>query len=78
VWSDQFELRIAIVGEVGADDTMEIRHGSLEEGRFLALFGRDGRLTGAVGMRRPRQLNACRKLIAEGASFEAALANNAS
>jgi 3-phenylpropionate/trans-cinnamate dioxygenase ferredoxin reductase subunit len=76
VWSDQFELRIAIVGEIGAEDEMVIRHGSLEEGRFLALFGTADRFTGAVGMRRPRQLNACRKLLAAGASFAEAVEAN--
>ncbi|HEB90980.1 MAG TPA: NAD(P)/FAD-dependent oxidoreductase [Deltaproteobacteria bacterium] len=69
VWTDQFELRIAIVGEVREGDEMRVGLGSLEDDRFLALFGREGRLTGAVGFKRPRQLNACRKRIAEGMGF---------
>ena len=44
----------------------EIALGSLAERRFVALFGRAGRLVGALAMNRPRQLVACRKLIREG------------
>ena len=39
VWTDQFELRLAIAGEVPQDGEMHVCHGSLEEGRFLVLFG---------------------------------------
>lgn len=74
VWTDQFDLRIAIVGEVREGDEMQIGHGKLDQDRFLALFGRDGRLVAAVGFRRPRQLNACRKKIAEGIRFDEAIA----
>jgi NADPH-dependent 2,4-dienoyl-CoA reductase/sulfur reductase-like enzyme len=76
VWSDQHDLRIAIVGDTTGADAMEIRHGSLEGGRFLALFGRDGRLIGAVGFRRPAPLLACRDLLAAGASWDEALKAN--
>ncbi len=72
VWTDQFELRIAIAGEVREGDEMRVGLGSFDDDRFLALFGREGRLTAAVGFRRPRQLNSCRKLIAEGVGFEEA------
>ena len=76
VWSDQLDMRIAIAGEPGASDAMHICHGSLEEDRFLALFGREGRLSGAVAFRRPRPLNAARRLIGERASFADAIAAN--
>jgi len=77
VWTDQFELRIAIAGEVRDGDEMWIGKGRLEEDRFLALFGREGRLTGAVGFKRPRELNASRRMIAEGVSFAEAVERNA-
>ncbi len=76
VWTDQFDLRIAIAGEIREGDQMQVCHGKLDEDRFLALFGRDGRLVAAVGFRRPRQLNACRKKIAERVSFVDAIAEN--
>jgi 3-phenylpropionate/trans-cinnamate dioxygenase ferredoxin reductase subunit len=76
VWTDQFDLRVAIAGEIREGDEMHICHGKLDEDRFLALFGREGRLVAAVGFKRPRQLNACRKRIAEGASFFEAIQEN--
>lgn len=74
VWSDQFDLRIAIAGELRPGDDMHICLGTLEENRFLALFGRDGKLVAAVGFKRPRQLNASRRMIAEGMTFDDAIA----
>ncbi|MFK7897679.1 MAG: NAD(P)/FAD-dependent oxidoreductase [Myxococcota bacterium] len=77
VWTDQFDLRIAIAGEIQEGDEMHICLGSLEEDRFLALFGREGRLSAAVGFKRPRQLNACRRKMLEGISFEEAVSEHA-
>lgn len=74
VWTDQFDLRIAIVGEIREGDEMRVCRGRIEEERFIALFGRDDRLVAAVGFKRPRELNACRKAIAAGTSFAQALA----
>ncbi|MDG2334829.1 MAG: FAD-dependent oxidoreductase [Myxococcota bacterium] len=73
VWSDFFTMRLAIAGDVKGHDTIRICQGKLGEDRFLALFGREGKLVAAVGMKRPRPLNACRTLIAQGASFEEAV-----
>jgi len=72
VWSDLFEMRLAMAGDVNGYDEMRVCQGELDEDRFLVLFGRQGKLAAAVGMKRPRPLNACRTLIAEGASFEEA------
>lgn len=76
VWTDQFDLRIAIAGEIQEGDEMHVCLGSLEEDRFLALFGRDGQLAAAVGFKRPRQLNGLRRKMAAdgGISFAEAIA----
>ena len=74
VWTDLFDLRLAMVGELKGSDQMCVGQGSLDEDRFLALFGREGRLCGAVALRRPRPLNACRALIEEGVSLDEAVA----
>lgn len=74
VWSDQFDLRMQIAGEVRDGDEMAIGLGSLEEGRCLVLFGREGKLTGAVGFKRARQLNEYRDLIGEGIGWNDAVA----
>ena len=50
-------------------------HGSVAERRFVAIYGRAGRLVGALALSRPRLLVAYRRLIAERASWEDALAH---
>ena len=74
VWSDQYDVKVQIAGHVQGDDDVEIVDGSLAERRFVALFGRAGRLTGAVAFSRPRLLMQYRRLIADGTSFADALA----
>jgi hypothetical protein len=48
---------------------MLVCHGTLEERRFVALFGRGGRLVGALGVNRARQLIGYRRMIGDGASW---------
>lgn len=74
VWSDLFELRLAMLGEPAAGDELHVCHGKLDAGRFLALVGQSGKFVGAVGMKRPRELNACRDWLAREVSFEQAVA----
>ena len=73
VWSDQFEMRLALVGEPAAGDTLHVCHGALDEDRFLVLVGSQGRLVGAVSMKRPRPLNIARSLLEKGASLDEAI-----
>jgi NADPH-dependent 2,4-dienoyl-CoA reductase/sulfur reductase-like enzyme len=75
VWSDQYDRKIQTVGVVGADADVFVAHGSLAERQFVALFGRNGRLTGALGFNRARFVMQYRKLIAERASWDDALAH---
>lgn len=75
VWSDQFDLKIQSAGRISPDDDMHICHGSLDERRFVALFGRAGALTGALGMNRVRELIGFRRMLREGASFAEAVAS---
>ena len=74
IWSDQYDIKIQVLGSPRPDDTVEIVDGSMDEGRFVAVYGRDGMLTAAVGFGRPRQLMGFRPLIIEGATFDQALA----
>jgi 3-phenylpropionate/trans-cinnamate dioxygenase ferredoxin reductase subunit len=73
VWSDQYDLKIQATGRIRPDDELRIAHGSLEERRFVALFGREGRLTGALAINRVRQLMGYRRMLREGASWQQAL-----
>jgi 3-phenylpropionate/trans-cinnamate dioxygenase ferredoxin reductase subunit len=63
-----------VLGDPGPDDAVEIVDGSLEEGRFVAVYGRSGRLAAAVAFGRPRQLMGFRPLLSDGATFDQALA----
>jgi len=74
VWSDQYDRKIQSVGVVSADAELHVAHGSYAERQFVSLFGRAGRLIGALGFNRPRQVMQYRKLIAERASWDTALA----
>ncbi len=74
VWSDQYDMKIQCTGRPRSGDEVHIAHGSIEERRFVALFGRAGRLTGAVAFNRVRALMTYRKLLRSGASWDDALA----
>ena len=73
-WSDQYDRKIQLAGEASADDDVRVVHGTLEERRFVALYGRDGRLTGALAFNRVRQLMGYRRMIHRGVGWEEALA----
>ena len=76
VWSDQYDRKIQTVGMVSAeaDVDVHIAHGTLDERQFVALFGRAGRLLGALGFNRPRFVMQYRRIIAERGSWADALA----
>jgi NADPH-dependent 2,4-dienoyl-CoA reductase/sulfur reductase-like enzyme len=74
-WSDQYDAKIQFLGRCCPTDEVRIVDGSVEERRFVALFGRDGRLFGALAFNRPRLLMAYRKLLAAKTSLEDALAH---
>jgi 3-phenylpropionate/trans-cinnamate dioxygenase ferredoxin reductase subunit len=77
-WSDQFGIRFQVLGNPGGDDEVEIVSGAFEEGKFVALFGRAGRLRAVMAIGRPRQLMGYRPLLEAGSSWEAALAHTPS
>jgi len=73
VWSDQYDRKIQTVGHFRGDDDMEVVHGTLDERRFVAVFGRAGRLVGALGFSMPAKVMQYRRMIEERASFADAL-----
>ena len=68
-WSDQYDAKIQFVGVAAPTDDFTVFEGSLEERKFVAGFGRSGRLVGALGFSMPRQLMRYRALIADRAAF---------
>lgn len=75
VWSDQYDRKIQVVGRPADGDELVLVEGSLEERRFVALYGRDGRLTGGLAFNRSRPLRAVRELLSAGATLEDAVAS---
>ncbi len=73
-WSDQYDLRIQSAGHVSGQEEVVVVKGSFEQRRFVALYGRDDRLVGALALNRARDLIPYRRLIAERASWPDALA----
>ncbi|HSZ37415.1 MAG TPA: FAD-dependent oxidoreductase [Acidimicrobiales bacterium] len=74
-WSDQYGIRIQVLGNPGGNDEMVITEGSFEEGKFVAVYGRGGRLRAVMAIGKPRQLMGFRPLLENGASFDEALAH---
>ncbi len=72
-WSDQYGIRFQVLGSPSGDDEVEIVDGSLGEGKFVALFGRAGRLRAVMAIGRPRQLMGFRPLLEAGSSWDDAL-----
>ena len=72
-WSDQFDIRFQVLGSPAGTDEIRIVDGSLGEGKFVALFGRAGRLRAVMAIGRPRQLMSFRKLLEAGSSWDDAL-----
>ncbi|HLI55095.1 MAG TPA: FAD-dependent oxidoreductase [Acidimicrobiales bacterium] len=68
-WSDQHGVKIQVVGRISAGDEVVLLEGSLDDDRVVYAFGRDGRLTAALGVRRPARVMALQRAIAEGAPF---------
>jgi NADPH-dependent 2,4-dienoyl-CoA reductase/sulfur reductase-like enzyme len=73
-WSDQYDCKIQFVGVSAADDDVAVVHCTTDERQFIALYGRAGRLVGAMSFNRPRLLMQYRRLIGERTPFADALA----
>ncbi len=78
-WSDQYDRRVQFIGRAfipGEDEsTYDIRivRGTPAEGKFVALYGRQGRLRGVLGLSLPKYVMPFRALLARGASWDEAL-----
>lgn len=69
VWSDQHGKKLQLLGLPRADDEVVVVDGSLAERRFVAAYGRAGRVVAAFGMSRPARVMALRAAIETGAAF---------
>ena len=72
-WSDLYDRKIQLAGRSGPDDEVQVVHGDVAERRFVALYGRGGRLVGALGWNRPRHVMQWRQRLGEGMDWADAL-----
>lgn len=72
VWSDQYGSRIQVAGRAHGEARVVFENH--EEDRFLALYRNSDRLEGAIAINAARQLLGYRRLLAQGASWDDALA----
>jgi 3-phenylpropionate/trans-cinnamate dioxygenase ferredoxin reductase subunit len=73
-WSDQYDRKVQLTGLSGAGDDVEVVAGSVDERRFVAFYGRAGRLVGVLGMNQPAKVMRWRALVEAGTSWDDALA----
>ena len=72
-WSDQYDRKIQLAGRAAADDAVEVVAGSLEDRKFVAFYGRGGRVVGVLGMNMPAKVMRWRRLVEDGTSWDDAL-----
>lgn len=65
VWSDQYDRKIQVVGFPRGDDETVVVNGSLQQRRFLVLYGRNGMLSGGLAVNRSRLIRDVRRMLAE-------------
>jgi NADPH-dependent 2,4-dienoyl-CoA reductase/sulfur reductase-like enzyme len=68
-WSNQFGDNIKSVGVPPYADQVVVTQGSVDEGRFAAVYGRDARMVAAVTVNMPRWLESYAALISARAAF---------
>ena len=76
-WSDQYDRKIQFIGAARPHDEMVIIDGSLADRTLTALYRRDDRVVACLAVNQPRALIKYRKLLAAGASWDAALSGTA-
>jgi 3-phenylpropionate/trans-cinnamate dioxygenase ferredoxin reductase subunit len=75
VWSDQYDLKLQLVGSPVLHDEVRTFAASGEPRRFVALYRRGDRLTAAFAVNRARQVMRLRAMISDGAGWDEAVAS---
>jgi 3-phenylpropionate/trans-cinnamate dioxygenase ferredoxin reductase subunit len=72
-WSDQYDRKIQVAGRTGSEHDVEVVLGSVEERKFVALYGKDGRLTAVLGMNMPAKVMRWRQHVIDALPWSDAL-----
>ena len=70
-WSDQFDLKLQMVGMSQGYDTI-VQRGSMDADDFAMFYLKEGVLIAVDAVNRPREFMACRKLVPQRPSIDAA------
>jgi hypothetical protein len=62
-WSDQYTVKLQVHGDLSADCSVTIEEGSIEGGKFVALFRRDGVVSAVLGWGCAARMPGYRKLL---------------
>ncbi|HJU16195.1 MAG TPA: oxidoreductase C-terminal domain-containing protein, partial [Stellaceae bacterium] len=68
-WSNQFGVNVKSIGLPSVAEEVVLTQGKVAERRFVAAYGRRGRIVAAVAVNMPRSLDTYRALIEAGAPF---------
>lgn len=71
-WSDQYDAKIQYAGRGAPTDEVTVLSGSVEERQFAAVYSRDGRVVGVLGIDKPRPVALLRRRIADGVTVDEA------
>ncbi|MEV1172329.1 oxidoreductase C-terminal domain-containing protein [Nonomuraea sp. NPDC049784] len=63
-WTDQFDAKIHVHGTPSPDAEVSIVEGAVAERRFVAVYRRDGQVTGVLGWNMPKQARQHRQELA--------------
>ena len=72
-WSDQYGKKIQMLGHPRPDDLATMVSGSVEERKWVALYARDGLVTGIISLSHPRALMLSKHLLATPTTLATAL-----
>ncbi|MGE2692635.1 NAD(P)/FAD-dependent oxidoreductase [Mycolicibacterium pulveris] len=67
-WSDQFDVKLQLVGVPTGYDTVTVIEGDVGTGEFVAAYGKQGRTVAVLGTV-PGRVHELRGLLADGAAF---------
>jgi NADPH-dependent 2,4-dienoyl-CoA reductase/sulfur reductase-like enzyme len=69
VWSDQLGTKLQLVGLPRPGDDIQVLEGTPGEGKWVAAYGRGGRLVAVLGAGRPARVMRLRRRLESGAAF---------
>ncbi|WP_150244517.1 NAD(P)/FAD-dependent oxidoreductase [Nocardiopsis quinghaiensis] len=72
-WSDQYKMKVQLLGQGAPADRVTFVHGSPEDRKFVAFLGRDGMLTGVLGLRSTPRTMRYRGLLEKPTTWDEAL-----